>query len=58
VKSLEVLVVFLSSESGQDLVEYGIAAGVIGLCAIASMKSITTAIGNFVHNLAVMESYF
>jgi len=36
---------FLEDESGQDLIEYGLIAGLLGLGAIASLKGVATAVG-------------
>ena len=33
-------------ESGQDLIEYALVAALIALGAVASMKTVSTAIGN------------
>jgi pilus assembly protein Flp/PilA len=33
-------------ESGQDLIEYALVAALVGLGAVASMKSLSTSIGN------------
>jgi pilus assembly protein Flp/PilA len=33
-------------ESGQDLIEYALVAALVGLGAVASMTSLSTAIGN------------
>jgi pilus assembly protein Flp/PilA len=38
-------VFFLRDETGQDLVEYALVVALIGLGAIASMKSLTSKIG-------------
>lgn len=35
---------FAQDESGQDLIEYALVAGLIGLGAIAAMNSLSTAI--------------
>ncbi|WP_235011666.1 Flp family type IVb pilin [Bryocella elongata] len=37
---------FLVEENGQDLVEYALVAGCIGLAAIASLKILTNGISN------------
>ena len=39
-------VCFLQEDSGQDLIEYALIAALIGLGAVASMKSLATTIGN------------
>jgi len=36
----------LTDESGQDLIEYALVAALVGLGAVASMKSIATAINS------------
>ena len=36
---------FLEDESGQDLIEYGLIAGLLGLGTIASLKGVATAVG-------------
>ena len=36
----------LAEENGQDLVEYALVAGCVGLAAIASLKFVSTSIGN------------
>jgi pilus assembly protein Flp/PilA len=36
----------IADESGQDLIEYALVAALIGLGAVASMHSLSTAIGN------------
>jgi len=33
-------------ESGQDLIEYALVAALVGLGAVASMKTLSTSIGN------------
>jgi len=35
---------FIKDESGQDLIEYALVAGIIGLGAVASMGTLATAI--------------
>lgn len=37
---------FAVEESGQDLVEYALVAALVGLGVVASMKSLSTAIGS------------
>ncbi len=37
---------FLSDESGQDLIEYALVAALVGLGAVASMKSLANSLGN------------
>lgn len=39
-------VCFLQEDSGQDLIEYALIAALIGLGAVASMKSLATTISN------------
>jgi pilus assembly protein Flp/PilA len=41
-----VVAVLLSDESGQDLIEYALVAGLIGLGAVAAMTGLSTIIGN------------
>jgi pilus assembly protein Flp/PilA len=36
----------ISDESGQDLIEYALVAALVGLGAVASMKSIATSINS------------
>jgi len=36
----------MTEESGQDLIEYALVAALVGLGAVASMKSLSNAIGN------------
>ena len=36
----------LSDESGQDLIEYALVAALVGLGAVASMRSLANSIGN------------
>ncbi len=36
---------FLADESGQDLIEYALVAGLIGLGTVAAMTSLSTKIG-------------
>ena len=36
----------LRDESGQDLIEYALVAALVGLGAVASMKSLSTSIGS------------
>ena len=40
------LMTLLTEEQGQDLVEYALIAGAIGLAAVASMKQLTDHLGN------------
>ena len=35
----------MNDESGQDLIEYALVAGLIGLGAVTAMKSLSTTIG-------------
>ena len=37
---------FAQDESGQDLIEYALVAGLIGLGAVAAMSSLSNAISN------------
>ena len=41
-----VLVFLLRDDSGQDLIEYALVAGLIGLGAVVAMTSLSTTIGN------------
>ncbi len=41
-----VLSKFWNDESGQDLIEYALVAGLVGLSCIASMGSVATSIGS------------
>lgn len=46
-KSIKQMVVaFLKDESGQDLIEYALVAGLIGLGAVVSMSGLATKIGS------------
>jgi pilus assembly protein Flp/PilA len=36
----------ISDDSGQDLIEYALVAALVGLGAVASMKSLSNAIGS------------
>ena len=38
-------------ESGQDLIEYGLIAALLALAAVASMKSLSTALGTVISNI-------
>ena len=40
-----VFVAFVSDESGQDLIEYALVAGLIGLGAVVAMSGLATKIG-------------
>ena len=40
------LINLVHDESGQDLIEYALAAALIGLAAVSSMRALATAIGN------------
>ena len=42
----EILLNLVKDESGQDLIEYALVAALLGLGAIASMKSLANTIGN------------
>jgi len=42
----ELLKSLRQDESGQDLIEYALVAALIALGAVASMKTVSTAIGN------------
>jgi len=41
-----VLVGFIMDESGQDLIEYALVAGLIGLGAVVAMSGLATKIGS------------
>ena len=43
---LNVISSFRNDESGQDLIEYALVAGLIGLGAVAAMSGLSTKIGN------------
>lgn len=45
-KLAQILSTLVQDESGQDLIEYALVAALIGLGAVASMKSFATTIGN------------
>jgi pilus assembly protein Flp/PilA len=40
----DVLLILLADETGQDLIEYAVVAGLIGLGAVVSLTSVTTKI--------------
>jgi pilus assembly protein Flp/PilA len=42
----KVLVRFIEDESGQDLIEYALVAGLIGLGTVAAMTTLSSKIGN------------
>ena len=42
----ELLTSLRQDDSGQDLIEYALVAALIALGAVASMKTVSTAIGN------------
>lgn len=42
----QIVCAFVKDESGQDLIEYALVAALIGLGAVASMKSLATTIGS------------
>ena len=44
-KIKQLLVAFNKDESGQDLIEYALVAGLIGLGAVAAMTTLTGKIG-------------
>ena len=44
-KLTQILSTLVQDESGQDLIEYALVAALIGLGAVASMKSFATTIG-------------
>ncbi|HEX9198145.1 MAG TPA: Flp family type IVb pilin [Acidobacteriaceae bacterium] len=37
---------FMKDESGQDLIEYALVAGLVGLGAVVAMSGLSTKIGN------------
>jgi pilus assembly protein Flp/PilA len=41
----QLFVAFLNDESGQDLIEYALVAGLIGLGAVVAMSGLSTKIG-------------
>jgi pilus assembly protein Flp/PilA len=45
-KIKNLLVAFIEDESGQDLIEYALVAGLIGLGAVIAMTSLSGKIGN------------
>lgn len=45
-KIKNLLVAFIKDESGQDLIEYALVAGLIGLGAVIAMTSLSGKIGN------------
>lgn len=45
-KLKQIVCALVKDESGQDLIEYALVAALIGLGAVASMKSFATTIGN------------
>jgi pilus assembly protein Flp/PilA len=45
-KIKQALIAFLKDESGQDLIEYALVAGLIGLGAVIAMTSLSGKIGN------------
>jgi len=46
----------LNDESGQDLIEYALVAGLIGLGAVAAMSSLSTKIGTAFTNIGTTLS--
>jgi pilus assembly protein Flp/PilA len=40
------LIALMQDESGQDLIEYALVAGLIGLGAVAAMTGLSSTIGN------------
>jgi pilus assembly protein Flp/PilA len=44
--SMKALNMFLNDESGQDLIEYALVAALVGLGAVAAMKTLGTSITN------------
>ena len=45
-KFKHMFVAFMQDESGQDLIEYALVAGLIGLGAVVAMTSLSGKIGN------------
>ena len=45
-KIKQALIAFLKDESGQDLIEYALVAGLIGLGAVVAMTGLSGKIGN------------
>jgi len=45
-KIKNLLIAFIKDESGQDLIEYALVAGLIGLGAVIAMTSLSGKIGN------------
>ena len=45
-KIKNLLIAFIKNESGQDLIEYALVAGLIGLGAVIAMTSLSGKIGN------------
>jgi pilus assembly protein Flp/PilA len=46
-----VLAVLMSDESGQDLIEYALVAGLIGLGAVTAMSALSGKIGTAFNNV-------
>lgn len=45
-RSMRFFTSLLQDESGQDLIEYALVAGLIGLGAVVAMSTLSTTIGN------------
>ena len=45
-KIKQALVAFIKDESGQDLIEYALVAGLIGIGAVVAMSGLSGKIGN------------
>ncbi len=45
-RALQLAHQLIADESGQDLIEYALVAGLIGLGAVIAMSSLATSIGN------------
>jgi pilus assembly protein Flp/PilA len=45
-KITQLFVAFIRDESGQDLIEYALVAGLIGLAAVAAMSGLAADIGS------------
>ena len=45
-KIKQAILTFMNDESGQDLIEYALVAGLIGLGAVAAMSGLSGKIGN------------
>ena len=50
-KMKQMFTAFLQDESGQDLIEYALVAGLIGIGAVVAMTSLSGKIGNSFNNV-------